>query len=1053
MKKLVLIISIIIVAVSVNAQMPGAITIDPPDATAYDELTLTFDPAEACFESESLSGLPSIAMHSGVTLSSGIQWLYIIDFNSTGANGQPTSLLPTGDGRFSITYTPADYYGFSGENVTQICAVFNNGTDWTQDGRDFESDYTTCMDFFIPINFASGNVIHVPADYPTIQQGINAANFGDTVLVAPGTYPESITLTEGVLLVGSGHESTIIDGQGIGNANGSVVAGAQNSLITQFTICNANTNPMNNLGAGVDAGFTFCTIKQNLITNCRIGIRTQASIVAERNIIINNPGLAGIACSSTGNPLLINNTIVNCSRGIQYGMYSIPEVVNNIITDNFRGIINFGSNNIPCSYNNVYGNGENYEGLPDVTGLVGNISQDPQFVDPGINDFHLQAISPCIDAGDPASPPDPDFTICDMGALYYDQITIINIPEDYPTIQAGINAATEGDIVLVEQGTYVENIDFIGKSITVTSRYLETQDTSFISQTIIDGNQSGTVVKFVSDEDAAAVLCGFTIKNGSSDADGGGIYCESSGPTIESCHIMQNTSVDGGGISCQYGAGPSLSDCIIKLNTATLDGGGLYHEGSCLTTISNCIFDENWAGDEGGGIYYEHDCISTISGCKIINNEATNYGGGICCYDSYIIVEGGVFDNNLSLGRGGGMNANNSSLMINDTEFHGNDGSVHGGAFYYFSNPLFAGNFEIYFSDCTFNNNTTGGSTAGVFIVQDESDESTIDVKIDNCSFISNYGDHRSGVFIGGEDVSFNVSNCIFNYNMANTYVAGLSLDYHCQGSLVNCLFFSNDAALGGENWNSGGVSVWGGADVDIANCTFVENTAAYGAGLTVSGGGIARSINCIYRGNTNNQIALATSSEQGGILNVEYSNLQYGIDSVNVSALSTLYWGEGNIDCDPLFSGTGYHPFSLQDGSACINSGIQDTSGLYLPAIDLAGNVRVFGGRIEMGAYENQNIGVGTGNVASQSSMEVKIFPNPGSEMVHLHYQTYNTRILKSEMFTSNGVLVKVIYDGICHTGNHSLDVDVSDLPAGLYFIRMESGGDVITKKIVLMH
>ena len=74
--------------------------------------------------------------------------------------------------------------------------------------------------------------------------------------------------------------------------------------------------------------------------------------------------------------------------------------------------------------------------------------------------------------------------------------TIINVPADQPTIQAGIDAAVDADTVLVQPGTYVENINYNGKNITVASLFLTTQDTTYISQTIIDGNQTGSVVKF-----------------------------------------------------------------------------------------------------------------------------------------------------------------------------------------------------------------------------------------------------------------------------------------------------------------------------------------------------------------------------------------------------------------------------------------------------------------------------------------------------------------------------------------------------------------------------
>ena len=115
---------------------------------------------------------------------------------------------------------------------------------------------------------------------------------------------------------------------------------------------------------------------------------------------------------------------------------------------------------------------------------------------------------------------------------------IINVPDDQPTIQDGIDEAVTGDTVLVQPNTYIENINFGGKKIVVTSLFLTTQDTGYISQTVIDGNQSGSVVVFNSDEDQTAKLCGFTIYNGSGTVDifgnayGGGIFIDHASPQI-----------------------------------------------------------------------------------------------------------------------------------------------------------------------------------------------------------------------------------------------------------------------------------------------------------------------------------------------------------------------------------------------------------------------------------------------------------------------------------------------------------------------------------------
>ena len=87
--------------------------------------------------------------------------------------------------------------------------------------------------------------------------------------------------------------------------------------------------------------------------------------------------------------------------------------------------------------------------------------------------------------------------------------TII-VPDDYPTIQDAIDHAQSSDTVLVSPGTYVENIDFNGKDIVVSSHFLLTGNPSFISHTVIDGDTAHTVT-FANGEDALAVLCGFTI--------------------------------------------------------------------------------------------------------------------------------------------------------------------------------------------------------------------------------------------------------------------------------------------------------------------------------------------------------------------------------------------------------------------------------------------------------------------------------------------------------------------------------------------------------------
>lgn len=146
------------------------------------------------------------------------------------------------------------------------------------------------------------------------------------------------------------------------------------------------------------------------------------------------------------------------------------------------------------------------------------------------------------------------------------------VPADYPTIRAAINAAADGDSVIVSAGTYVERINFGGKAIIVIST--DPGSPAVVAATIINGNAGVVVVTFDSGETELSVLAGFTITNGT-----GGIYCLNSSPTISGNVIPGNTALDGGGIDCVR-TGASCSPTISATRSVSTSRGTVVAESS-----------------------------------------------------------------------------------------------------------------------------------------------------------------------------------------------------------------------------------------------------------------------------------------------------------------------------------------------------------------------------------------------------------------------------------------------------------------------------------------
>jgi len=440
----------------------------------------------------------------------------------------------------------------------------------------------------------------------------------------------------------------------------------------------------------------------------------------------------------------------------------------------------------------------------------------------------------------------------------------IHVPADQSTIQAGIVAAVDGDLVLVAPGTYFENIDFIGKAITVRS---EARD----DVTIVDGGQAGTVVTFISGEMEESIIDGFTIQNGSgtiisSYSYGGGLYCSSSSPTIANCTITENSSERyGGGIYCDESS-PKIMDCTISRNNT---------------------FSEGMQDYQGGGIYCFHS-FPTITGCTITENSTFSGGGISSDYGSPWITNCIISQNIAAVG--GGIRFMEGYSNIENCEISGN----------------------VALQDSGY------GMGGGIYLTANGLDHL---VEITNCAISGNSAASGGGIYMWANNIV--ISNCTLSGN--SSYSGGGVHDRGCTFAIIkNCIFINNNAT--GFGTLGGGLRIQGGTidtSMTIVNCTFAGNYAHNGGGIYSGHNGDFNIVNTILWGNSANgngpEINLYDSTNSS----VRYSDIQGGLAEIWIYGTTSLDWGAGNIDSNPLFVGGG--DYQLTIGSLCIDAGDPD--------------------------------------------------------------------------------------------------------------------------------
>jgi hypothetical protein len=422
--------------------------------------------------------------------------------------------------------------------------------------------------------------------------------------------------------------------------------------------------------------------------------------------------------------------------------------------------------------------------------------------------------------------------------------------------------------------------------------------------------------------------------------------------------------------------------CKLQYSKAAGNGGAFFILGFSKVVISNsCISNcrtDSYPG--GGGIQCSGS--SPIITHNIITYNMTSYGGGgICCENASPVITHNIISNNIASNGGGGIEC-----------------------------------FGIFnASNAIITNNVISGNT-------------------------SSYG---------GGICSSNNSPAILN-NIISNNTASKGGGVHCSNdgtpAIINNIISNNDAVDGG-----GGICCdYTYGNPAFANNTISNNSAARGGGLFCTMYSNITLQNTIVWGNTADasgpQVYLDDENSDPGFY---YCDVQDGLAAFGLNS-GIFYTGifQHNLDTVPLFvsptagSGTGYNgltgDWSLQETSPCINAGTPDTTGLSLPALDLGGNPRIKGDRIDMGAYEYQSPS-SVHELPVNFSME--IYPNPVINYLTVEIPYYS----EIEILTIDGHTIKTIY-----SSDKKRTIDLEDLANGVYLIKAKTDKGIAIRKFV---
>ena len=579
----------------------------------------------------------------------------------------------------------------------------------------------------------------------------------------------------------------------------------------------------------------------------------------------------------------------------------------------------------------------------------------------------------------------------------------------YLNLQNAISNAIAGDSIFVATGIYtptgnsfnLKNGVKIYGGFTGTESFLKQRNLSGTlaagDTTILTNNANGYSI--ISNYPilaitTATVLDGFTLSKGNrTQADlgsgGGAINNYGASPTISNC-IFKNNKSNYGAWMNEQNSNPVVKHCTF-INNSGIYGGAMSNSISS-PIVDSCTFEGNTALMSGGAMHNAASSAPVVTHSLFLNNTTTTNtvttpngpvvfsgsGGAVANIECTPVFAYCTFTGNrtVSMGDGGAMvNSSTATAIIDNCTFTNNTTDLGNGGAILNVNDHTGESTSVVISNCTFAGNTvngvysggylSGGFGAAVCNKLSTNQTETLTDTIKNCKFLNNtatFGGAGVSDYYGGEETTI-ISSLFYGntaYDAVNGFGAGAAYQHPSgDASIINCVFANNNAD--GPNDDGGGAILAYGGTLNIINSTFSNNTSAsYNTGSgALSGIGAYADVNL----NIVNSIIYGNDAQQVYTDAVSYT--YNAVANYNHSLVKGASVTSPNLNTNPLFVnaanpagadgiwGTADDGLLLQESSLAINAGTLDTVGLHLPATDIAGNPRVQNARIDMGAYE----------------------------------------------------------------------------------------------------